>query len=104
MFTSGQFYTLNLSRFWLVRDEPKGISYSRGQEAASHKSLLFHISEGDYILTLATVLRFFEDSIKSEEADEQVRRIKLDLIRGVIDDLFYLDENYMLVPKNKISK
>jgi len=104
MFTSEHIYTLHFPRFWTLRDEPARAPYARNEKTNSHESLLFHISQGDYILTLAAVLEFFKDSIKSEEIDEKVRQVKLDLIGGVIDDLIYLDDHYKIVSKDGAEK
>lgn len=77
---------MHIARFWFVKDEP-------------NPNLMSHIAQGDYALTLVAILRFFEDSVMSEEMDEKVRRIKLDLLRRTIDDLLYVNENYTLVSK-----
>ena len=86
------YYPTYSPRFWFVRDEPN-----------KNSSLLFQIAEGKYILTLVAILRFFEDSIYSEDMDEEVRRIKLDILKRAIDDLLYVDENYVLVSKKNNS-
>lgn len=95
-------YTINFPKYWLVRDESKEKIYSSSQdEISDHKSMLFHVYAGDYITTLATILRFFQETIQDEKTPEHMRELQLKTIKGVISDLLYLNKTHTIVPKDK---
>jgi hypothetical protein len=84
-----QRYTINFPKYWLLRDEP------------SHTELLFHVSEDDYFSTLATVLRFYEESVNSKDISPEMRTLQIKTIKDVIENLLYLSKNYTIVSKDK---
>ena len=94
-------YKIHLPRHWLVHDEPIQKTYLRSQDVSNHTELLFHVSKGDYLSTLATILRFFEEAIYEQKLTPEMRQLELNSIKRVINDLLYLDKNFDIVPKNK---
>ena len=96
-----QNYTINFPKYWLVRDKPTH-EYSTDEKPA-HRSMIFHVSAGDYITTLASIMRFFEESIYEKNITKEMRALQLESIRGVISDLLYLNKHYEIVPKDEKS-
>lgn len=90
--TISPFYKIHLSRYWLVRDEPVNLD---------HNGLLFHVNQNDYFSTLATILRFYEESINNKNVEQNMRSLQSKTIKNVMNDLLYLDKNYIIVPKNE---
>lgn len=85
-------YTITLPKYWLIYDEPAN---------SGRASLLFHIGQNDYFSTLATILRFYEESIHEKNATPEMRNLQLKTIKDVMNDLLYLNKKYTIVPKNK---
>ncbi|HEV7702480.1 MAG TPA: hypothetical protein VGO63_03525 [Candidatus Paceibacterota bacterium] len=102
-------YTISLARplakYWLVNDKPAARIYVPAQtpleEQSFHKSMLFHIKAGDYITTLATILRFFQESIHDEKITPEMRELQLASIGNIIKDLLYLNKHYTIVSKDE---
>lgn len=107
MFPTYPLYTFNLPRYWLVRDVPSGRTYlpisDKRCPLVSHGSMMFHVSAGDYLTTLVSILRFFEESLKDDKITPEMRALELKTIREVMSDLIYLNKSYTLVPKNEKS-
>ena len=61
----------------------------------------FHLAQNDYLSTLATVLRFFEETINDNKTTPEMRELQLKSIKGVINDLLYLNKHYVVVPKDQ---
>jgi hypothetical protein len=99
---SYQLYTVHVPKHWLVRDEPVSKYYPSTTEDFPHQNMLFHVSAGDYITTLATILRFFEETIHDKKITPEMRTLQLETIRNVMNDLLYLDKNYTIIPKEKL--
>lgn len=102
-------YTISLSKYWLLHDKPIIRAYTPAQreleEKSQHQSMLFHVQAGDYISTLTTILRFFEESIADNKITPEMRRLQVVSIGNVIKDLLYLDKHYSIVRKeNKNDK
>ncbi len=96
-------YAIRAPKYWLVRDEFRDKTYTNRKEIVPRKDLFFHLSHGDYILTLVTILRFFEESLINDksESDEKTKIFKLHAMRGVINDLLYISDHYTLKPNDK---
>ena len=92
---------MHLPKYWLVHDEPEADIYSRSRENSPHKKMLFHVSAGDYISTLASILRFFQETIYEQKTTLEMRRLQKKIIVDLIDDLLYLDKGFTIVPKDK---
>lgn len=89
-------------KFWILNDRPDSRQYLSASDDEAHRaSLLFHVAEGDYLSTLSTVLRFFEESIKDREISEEQRQMQLKTIEIIMSDLLYLSDNFDIVPKIK---
>ena len=102
MYQSFSLYTINFPKYWLVRDEPADRLYSSEVVNSPHTSMKFHVSAGDYISTLATILKFFEESVKDgAKVTPEMRQLQLKTAKDVINDLLYLNKNYKIVPKDK---
>lgn len=91
-------YKVIVPKYWLVC-EPKNLIYAPAEEKLPHQSMLFHVLAGDYITTLATILRFFEESIKNSALTPEMRELQMKTVRDVISDLLYLNKHYTIVPK-----
>jgi hypothetical protein len=89
-------YKLDFNKLWFVYDHPGG-----SEEYGKHKGLLFHVNHGDYFSTLASILRFYEESIKEGKIDGGMQKIELKTISKVIEDLLYLDKNFSIIPKKE---
>jgi len=61
----------------------------------SLKSLKFHIKNNDYFGTLATVLSL----IKEKSLDSGLTKDDDKAIKKIIDDLMFLQKNYVIVKK-----
>lgn len=85
-------YEVRFPKYWLIRDEP-----------SSHASLLFHVGQNDYFSTLATILRFYEESIHEKNTTPEMRELQLKTIKNVMNDLLYLNKKYTIVPKDEKS-
>ncbi|MEI7709097.1 MAG: hypothetical protein WCI76_00075 [bacterium] len=97
-----QLYSISSPKFWLVNDRPDSAKYLTAEDNKAHmKSLLFHVSKGDYLSTLSTVLRFFEESIKNKEITPEMTDLELKTIKIAMSDLLYLNDNYDLVLKKE---
>ncbi len=94
-------YTINFPKHWLVRDEPIDRLYTPEIANAPHKSMMFHVQAGDYISTLASILRFFEETIKDATTKPEMRTLQLKSIKDVMSDLLYLNKHYTIVPKDE---
>ncbi len=94
-------YTVYFPKYWLVRDESDDRLYLPEIEKAPHTNMLFHVSAGDYITTLATIMRFFEETIKDGTITPEMRELQLKTIRNVVNDLLYLNKHYMIISKEK---
>lgn len=94
-------YTINFPRYWLVRDEPADRLYTPEIANTPHQNMLFHVQAGDYIPTLASILRFFEETIQNSKTTPEMRSLQLVSIRKIINDLLYLNKHYTIVPKDK---
>ncbi len=91
-----QVYQIRLPKYWLVRDEPVDLN------DFNHKKLLFHVSQNDYFSTLATILRFYEESVNDKNiTEEEMRLLQSKIIKNIIQDLLYLEKNYVIVPKDR---
>ncbi|MFA6586180.1 MAG: hypothetical protein WCS86_03415 [Candidatus Paceibacterota bacterium] len=102
MFTTNYpLYTIHFPKYWLIRDEPIKKAYSSTEEDSHRTELLFHISQNDYLSTLATVLRFFEEAIYKDHLTPEMKEMELKTIRTVIDDLLYINKNFTIVPQKK---
>ena len=86
-------YKVLSPRYWLVKDQPK--------ENYSYEEVRFHVAKHDYITTLATVLRFFEEMIADGQSTPEMRVLYFKKIKELIADLLYLNKYYMIVPKDK---
>jgi hypothetical protein len=95
-------YTVRQLPPWMIHDRPDSKNYLSEQENKAHmESLLFHVSKGDYLSTLATVLRFFEETIHDKGTSAEMREKQLKNIQIVMSDLLYLNDNFDIVPKSK---
>lgn len=95
-------YAVRVPKFWFVRDQPVNNTYSSSQNKnLNHAELLFHVSQNDYFSTLASVLRFYEESINDKNITPEMRDMQLKTIKNVISDLLYLNKNYTIALKNK---
>lgn len=94
-------YTINLPRYWLMRDEPSDRLYTPEIANAPHASMKFHLKAGDYISTLATILRFFEESIKDGGTTPEMQTLQLEKIKDLRSDLLYLNKHYKIVPRTE---
>lgn len=71
----------------------------------SKKTLQFHVKNGDYVRTLITILRFFEEIIMNDASiTNEERENRIFMMQKVISDLFYLNDNYKIIPKTDDSK
>ena len=93
-------YQIRFPKYWLVRDEPIGNVYYPSQDKKDLASLLFHVAQNDYFSTLATILRFYEESINDKNITPEMREIQLKTIKDVMNDLLYLDKKYIIASKN----
>lgn len=86
-----------------MRDEPAYKVYlpSQFENENIHAQALFHVSAGDYLSTLASILRFFEESIHDKKITPEMRELQLKTIKGVMSDLLYLNKNYTIISKDK---
>ena len=97
-------YEINLPKFWFVCDEPTNNIYYPSQDKKNNQtSLLFHIDKNDYFSTLATILRFYEESINDKNITPETRELQLKTIKNVMSDLLYLNKNYTITPKYEKS-
>jgi len=98
MITQSYFpYTIHFPKYWILNDRPeKKKAYSR-----EHTNLLFHVSNNDYFGTLATVLSLMEESIYDKSPSSKIREWELKTLRQSTNDLMYLQENHIIVPKQK---
>lgn len=96
-------YTISFPKVWFVRDEPADKVYfpGKGGKEFNHASLLFHVGQNDYFSTLATILRFYEESINDKNIAPQMRDLQLKTIKDVMGDLLYLSKNYIITQKDK---
>lgn len=93
-------YTISFPKIWFVRDEPNDNVYYPSQDKKNnHTSLLFHVDQNDYFSTLATILRFYEESINEKNISPEMRELQLKTIKDVMSDLLYLNKNYAIAPK-----
>ncbi len=93
-------YKIRFPKYWLVRDESVDMLYSPEIENSPHTSMLFHISAGDYLSTLATILRFFEETISDEKTTPEMRKLQLETMKDLRNDLLYLHRHYAIVPRD----
>ncbi len=94
-------YTVHFPKYWLIRDEPADRLYTPAIDKVPHTSMKFHVSAGDYITTLASILRFFEETIKDGKTTPEMRKLQLRSIHDVMGDLLYLNKHYTIVPKEE---
>lgn len=87
-------YEVRFPKYWLIHDEPAN---------SDRASLLFHVNQDDYFSTLATILRFYEESIHEKNITPEMRELQLKTIKNVMNDLLYLNKKYTIVPKNEKS-
>ncbi len=93
-------YAVRPSRYWLVCDKPKDKVYAtHSNEVMPHAGLILHLKENDYITTLATYLRFFEETIVDPKSTPEMRQLQFKTIKELIADLLYLNEYYTIAPK-----
>lgn len=93
-------YIYKETKEWIINDRPDSRKYlSESDDAAHRASLLFHVERGDYLSTLATVLRFFEESIHDKDISPEMREKLLKTIGIVMSDLLYLNDNFDIIPK-----
>lgn len=93
-------YNISISETIFINDKPDSAKYLSKEDDIAHKAeLLFHVSKGDYLSTLATILRFFEESIKDKEVSPEMREKLLRDIEIIMSDLLYLNDNFDLIPK-----
>jgi len=98
-------YKINVPKMWLINDRPDSNKYLSSEKYKAHiDSLLFHVSKGDYFSTLATVLRFFEETIYNKEISPKMREMQLKTIQIVMSDLLYLNDHYDLIPKDTTNE
>ena len=88
-----QVYAINFPRFFILRDAPR--------EDEEYRGLLLHLSQGDYLSTLASIMRFFEETISGKEVSPEMQAAQLKALRSQIKNLLYLNKNYKLVPKDR---
>jgi hypothetical protein len=88
-------------KYWLVHDQNASKIYSSQDEQQKHKSMLFHISAGDYMTTLATILRFFEETIHNTKTTPEMRMLQLKAMKNIREDLLYMDKHYKIVAKSE---
>jgi hypothetical protein len=94
-----------LPRYWFFRDEEKENAYLRSSENnPTIERLLFHVNQDDYFSTLATILRFYEESLYDTNITPEMRNLQLKTIKDVMNNLLYLNKNYIIVPKNKTEQ
>src|SRR3989338_5030415 len=92
-------YQIFDSRYWLIHDRPGGDPESGAEDYRAR--MLFHIKENDYFSTLATILRFYEEYIQSAvSTDSKMRELELQAIKNIIQELLYLDKNFIIAPKD----
>lgn len=84
-------YTVSEPRYWLLRDEP-------------HAVVRFHVCHGDYFSTLATILRFYEETLEAGTDTPEMHALKLATVKEVIADLRYLDRHFKIVPKRSLDR
>ena len=103
MFPSAYYpvYRIHFPKYWFGRDKPSGNIYFPAQKDSNRKELFFHLAQNDYLSTLATVLRFFEETINDNKTTPEMRELQLKSIKGVINDLLYLNKHYVVVPKDQ---
>ena len=91
-------YAIHVPKYWLIRDEFRDKTYTNRKKIVPREGLLFHLSQGDYILTLVSILRFFEESLINDlaKSNEENKKKELDIMRGVINDLLYISDNHKL--------
>ncbi len=95
-----KYFIYNEPKNWFLNDRPNSANYlSKEDDRVHRESLLFHVSQGDYLSTLATILRFFEESIKDKEVSPEMREKQLKTIEIVMSDLLYLNDNFDLIRK-----
>jgi hypothetical protein len=92
-------YTINFPKHWLVRDEPVNRLYFPATEKCNEE-MLFHVRSGDYLTTLASILRFFEETIKDNNITPEMRELQTKKIRELIDNLICLNKSYTIVPRD----
>ena len=103
--STNSLYTTDLPKTWFVKDRPDSRKYLSSDEDKSHReSLLFHIAQGDYFSTLATVFRFLEETIHDEKTTSEMRQKQLRTIEIIMSDLLYLNDNYDLISKSNKTK
>ncbi len=84
-------YAVRTPKYWHLRDKP----ISAG--------LLFHIQENDYFATLATIMKFYQEAIQGKDTTPEMRKLDLDVIQNVTNDLMYLHKNFTIIPKENSS-
>lgn len=69
---------------WLVKDQ---------------EDIKFHLDEGDYFGTLATILNLVKDKLK-QDGLKDVSKIE-EILHDLKKDLLHLQQNYQIIPKTK---
>lgn len=97
---TNNFYKISITEALFLNDKPDSRKYLSSEEDNLHKkSLLFHVEQGDYFSTLATVLRFFEETIQDKNISPEMREKQLKTIEIVMSDLLFLSDNFNILPK-----
>lgn len=64
------------------------------------RALNLHIKTGDYFRFLTTTLSFIEETLSEHKNASEVVSIQLEAVRATRKDLKYLDEHYVIEPRN----
>lgn len=92
-------YAINFPKYWLLRDEPSNKSYAKASDESA-RTLLFHLEKGDYLSTVATILKFFEETIGEENKSEEMKSLQFKVLQNTVKDLLYVEKNYSIVAKD----
>lgn len=72
-------------------------------ENGEFHQLIFHVENGDYFAMLSTLLGFVEETAGKLEQQDEAMKIAEEQIVRLRANLKYLQDNYIIIPKNKLA-
>lgn len=80
--------------YWYINESPK--------DDEKYDSLLYHVNSGDYFSTLATIIGFFLEEMKtSEKKYGNIEKLYISIASGVMDELKYLQKHFKITTKDR---